>query len=85
MFLPMFRVVVVALVLCALVVSAVPASAGSLRDGQGIERAESDWFQVALAWLSSVFEAEAPAPDSTTVAPDLPMNGSCIDPFGRCA
>lgn len=83
MFLPMFRVVVVAAFVCVLSIAAVPAYAVPLGDGQGVEKAESDWLQVAFTWLQGVFGEERPAapePETST----LELNGSCIDPFGRC-
>lgn len=85
MFLPMFRVVVAAVFVCVLSVAAVPAYAVPLGDGQAVEKAESDWLQAAVAWLRGVFGTDDPAvPESEiSITPEL-MNGSCIDPFGRC-
>lgn len=86
MFLPMFRVVVVAVVVCVLSVAAVPAYAVPLGDGQAVEKAESDWFQAVVAWLQGVFGEPAEPESTIPTAPDL-MNGSCIDPLGggvRC-
>jgi hypothetical protein len=81
MFLPMFRVVVVAVFVCVLSVAAVPAYAVPLGDGQAVEKAESDWLQAVVAWLQGVF-GEPADPESTTLTiPEL-LNGSCIDPFG---
>jgi hypothetical protein len=83
MFLPMFRVVVVAAFVCVLTVAAVPTYAVPLGDGQAVEKAESDWFQVAFAWLQGVFGTNDPAvPESEVSIPLELMNGSCIDPFG---
>jgi hypothetical protein len=82
MFLPMFRVVVVAAFVCVLATVAVPVSATPLGDGQGVEKAESDWFQAVVVWLQGVFDVPTEPEATIPTAPEL-LNGSCIDPFGR--
>lgn len=83
MFLPMFRVVAVAVFVCVLSAVAVPVSATPLADGEAVERAEGDWLQVVFAWLQGVFETGGPeAPESTIQTPPELLNGSCIDPLG---
>lgn len=82
MFLPMFRVVVVAVFVCVLSVAAVPAYAVPLGDGQGVEKAESDWLQAAFAWLQGVFGTGGPEVPESGISNPLELNGSCIDPLG---
>ena len=85
MFRPMFRVVAVAMVLFAFTASMAPAYAAPRDGDRAVVKADSGWFQAALAWMSEVIYGETPAPGSSKVkAPKTTtMNGSCIDPFGR--
>ena len=87
MFRPMFRVVAVAMVLFAFTASLAPAYAAPRDGGRAVVQGEGSWVQAALAWMSEVIYGETPAPKSPrTKAPKTTkLNGSCIDPFGRCA
>jgi hypothetical protein len=82
----MFRVVAVALVLFAFTASFVPAYAAPRGGDKAALKADSDWLQAAIAWMSEVIYGEAPGTKSPkTKAPKaIPTNGPCIDPWGRC-
>jgi hypothetical protein len=78
MFRSMSRVVVVAIVVLSFVVASVPAYAAPGGGG----KAESGWSQSMLAWIGqAIFGDEPKAVSSKKV---VPLNGSCVDPFGRC-
>ena len=85
MFLPMFRVVVVAIVVVAFAVTSLPAYAAPLAEGKAAAKVESGWFESAVAWLSQTIFGDQPV-NSGTSSPKkaILMNGSCIDPWGRC-
>jgi hypothetical protein len=80
MFRSMSRVVVVAIVVFSFVVASTPAFAAP-RDGSAAARAESGWFEAVFAWVYQVISGDQP--DDSSKA--KPMNGSCVDPFGRCS
>lgn len=83
---PMFRVVAVAMVLFALTASMTPAYAAPRGGDSAVVKADSGWFQAALAWLNEMVDGETPAQRSPKAkAPKTTtLNGSCIDPLGRC-
>ena len=85
MFLPMFRVVVVAIVVVAFAVTSLPAYAAPRMEGKAAAKVESGWFESAVAWLSQTIfgdqlvKLRTSSPKKATL-----MNGSCVDPFGKC-
>jgi hypothetical protein len=86
MFRSMSRVVVVAIVISAFAVASIPAYAAPHGERKAAVKAESGWFESAVAWLSQAIfgdQLESMTTSSSTrvIYPD---NGSCIDPFGRC-
>ena len=84
MFRSMFRVLVVVSVVLCLTVLAVPsAQAGPGKATMVRNDDEDGLMQAVVAWLLGA--AKPKAPKSTTAAGKgvIPMNGSCIDPWGR--
>jgi hypothetical protein len=80
----MSRVVVVAIVVFAFAVASLPASAAP-RGGETAAKAESGWFEAAVAWMSQVIFGDQPAkPKKSSPKFVTPWNGSCIDPLGGC-
>jgi hypothetical protein len=79
MFRSVSRVVVVAIVVLA--IASLPAYASPFAEG----KAERGWFEAAVAWVSQVIFGDQPV-NSDTSSPKKAtlMNGSCVDPFGRC-
>ena len=80
------RVAVVAIVLVAFAIASVPAYAVPQGGGKAEVKAESGWFESVVAWMGQVIFGDQPAGSSAT-SPSLkvaPLNGSCIDPLGRC-
>jgi hypothetical protein len=85
MFRSMSRVVVVAIVVFAFAVASLPAYAAPFAEGKAAAKAESGWFESAVAWLSQVIFGDQPALKSAaTSAPLKPATGPCVDPLGRC-
>ena len=86
MFRSLSRVVVVAIVVFAFAAASLPAYAAPFGEGKAAARAESGWFEAAVVWVSQVIFGDQPEERSST--PALPevvlLNGSCVDPFGRC-
>lgn len=78
MFRSMSRVVVVAIVVLSFVFASVPAYAAP----QGGGKAESSWVQSVLAWMGQAIFGDEPKEPALKKA--VRLNGSCVDPFGRC-
>lgn len=83
MFRSMSRVVVVVIVVFAFAVASLPAYAAPFAEGKAAARAESGWFEAAVAWVSQVIFGDQTRP-GTSSQKLTPMTGSCVDPFGRC-
>ncbi len=80
------RVAVVAIVLVAFVIASVPAYAVPQDGGKAAVKAESGWIESVIAWARQVIFGDQPGVRSLP-APSprvVPLNGSCIDPLGRC-
>jgi hypothetical protein len=85
MFRSMSRVVVVAIVVLACAVASIPVYAAPHEGGKAAVKAESGWFEAAVAWVSQVIFGEQPARSKVSSSKKVtPLNGSCVDPFGRC-
>jgi len=82
MFRSMFRVVVVAIVVLAFVVTSIPAYAAP--QGKAATKVESGWFDSMIAWAGQLINGIRPPKMTTTSSKVTPLNGSCIDPLGRC-
>jgi hypothetical protein len=80
----MSRVVVVAIVVFAFAAASLPAYAAPFAEGNAAAKAESGWFEAAVAWMSQVIFGDQPVRPSTSSLKLTPMTGSCIDPLGRC-
>ena len=83
MFRSMSRVVVVAIVVFAFAVASLPAYAAPFGEGKAAAKAESGWFQSAVAWLSRLITGRQPS-IKVTATHLRPMTGPCVDPLGRC-
>jgi hypothetical protein len=82
----MSRVVVVVIVVFAFAVASLPAYAAPFAEGKAAARAESGWFEAAVAWVSQViFGDQAVRSPKSPSLKVTPLTGSCVDPFGRCA
>lgn len=81
----MSRVVVVAIVVLAFAVASIPVYAVPHEGGKAAAKAESGWFEAVVAWMGQAIFGDQPVksrmPSSQKVKP---LNGSCIDPLGRC-
>jgi hypothetical protein len=85
MFRSMSRVVVVVIVVLAFAVASLPAYAAPHEGGKAAAKAESGWFEAAVAWVSRVIFGEQPEVRSTVEsAPLKSTTGPCVDPLGRC-
>ena len=82
MFRPMSRVVVVVIVIFAFAAASLPAYAAPFAEGKAAAKAESGWLEAAVAWMSQVIFGDQPVGSSSQKVTLL--NGSCIDPWGRC-
>ena len=81
------RVAVVAIVLVAFAIASVPAYAVPQDGGKAAVKAESGWFESVIAWVHQVIFGDRPPVGSATDDSSykaIPLNGSCIDPLGRC-
>ena len=79
------RVVVVAIVVFAFAAASLPAYAAPFVEGKAAAKAESGWLEAAVVWASQVLFGDPPARSSTPSSPEVvAVNGSCIDPWGRC-
>lgn len=79
------RVVVVAMVVFALAVASLPAYAAPYAEGKAAAKVESGWLEGAVVWLSQLIFGDQPAKSKPSSPKVTPWNGSCVDPFGRCA
>lgn len=79
----MSRVVVVAIVVFAFILSSVPVFAAPQGGGKAAVKVESGWFESAIAWLGQVIFGDQPV-QSKKISPKkaTSWNGSCVDPFG---
>ena len=85
MFRSMSRVVVVVIVVLAFAVASLPAYAAPSGERKVAVKAESIWFETAVAWMSRVIFGEQPEVRSTVKsAPLKSTTGPCVDPLGRC-
>lgn len=83
MFRSMSRVVVVAMIVFAFAVASLPAYAAPFSEGKAAAKAESGWFQSAVAWLSRLITGNQSSITSTATYL-RPSTGPCVDPLGRC-
>lgn len=76
MFRSLSRITVAFVLVCAFLLSTVPAQAQPRDPGAGLTL-DSSWFEAALGWLESLlggggsYELEV-------------MSGPCLDPYGGC-
>ena len=77
------RVLVVVIVVFAFAAVSLPAYAAPFAEGKAAAKAESGWFEAAVAWVSQVIFGDQPV--RAEKSPNLkPLTGSCVDPLGRC-
>ena len=75
MFRSLSRITVAFVLVCAFLLSTVPAQAQP-RDPDAGLTLDSSWFEAALGWLDSLLGGGS---DEILV-----MSGPCIDPYGGC-
>lgn len=82
MFRSLSRVVVISLVALCFTLSQVPAAQARPQGAAPVARAESGWFEQAMAWLARQLTGEKPTAQMTSATASSVL-GSCVDPWGR--
>ena len=87
MFRSLSRITVAFVLVCAFLLSTVPAQAQPRDPGAGLTL-DTSWFEAALGWLDSLLGGEEPEATGGTKTDIggggsvIVMSGPCIDPWG---